>query len=570
MLSERLESIGEDLYRRNPFRVLGVHAHATQRDITRRFEKAALAARLGVGQAAATGLLPLDPAPDEAALRAAHHRLTNPVSRFLDELFWFWPEGDADPTLEALENGDQERARSEWLRRLRNGPGPGAAEHNLAVLAHACALDLELITTPSEKQTAERSALWEEALRRWLAVLVEDRCWVALEARVGVLASPEVNTGAVSQLRNSLVDTILFINAKIAVQAILDGRAVDVTRHANLIATSGMDGSEAARRALSPVREKINSAAAAADQQANAAPTRAVAAGHELIETCRPLLGGVDALLARGQSTREVLHDAVARSVHGCCYIAYQNPKPEDVPRVLELLELCAAIAEGPLLRDQIAQSLATVQSDIDAMATMHPGIDTMCWFCELGIPDPSAAVNVQMYGNVTAEYDPVYSQTNVRWEQANVPVPRCADCQAAHRRPFSAWRNRRAIRDGTLKPLRAKYNHPAVVELFNRGFEIGAKPTTAEQQRAASHASWVRGSTEKLARDVMRPQHKVNINRAMYLDLQQLPGIGPEIAAEIIAERDRRGGFRNIADLTSVRGIGAGRLAQLTPYIEV
>lgn len=61
-----------------------------------------------------------------------------------------------------------------------------------------------------------------------------------------------------------------------------------------------------------------------------------------------------------------------------------------------------------------------------------------------------------------------------------------------------------------------------------------------------------------------------VNLNTATEAQLDALPGIGPSLAAAIIAERDRRGGFRNVSELGSVRGIGPRRLAELTPLVTV
>ena len=52
----------------------------------------------------------------------------------------------------------------------------------------------------------------------------------------------------------------------------------------------------------------------------------------------------------------------------------------------------------------------------------------------------------------------------------------------------------------------------------------------------------------------------KIDVNTADQKTLESLPGIGPEIAREIIAERP----FKSIDDLDRVRGIGPERLEQL------
>jgi competence protein ComEA len=61
-----------------------------------------------------------------------------------------------------------------------------------------------------------------------------------------------------------------------------------------------------------------------------------------------------------------------------------------------------------------------------------------------------------------------------------------------------------------------------------------------------------------------------VNVNTATSTELEALPGIGPALAAAIIAERARRGRFRNVQELRDVRGIGEKRFADLAGLVTV
>jgi len=63
-------------------------------------------------------------------------------------------------------------------------------------------------------------------------------------------------------------------------------------------------------------------------------------------------------------------------------------------------------------------------------------------------------------------------------------------------------------------------------------------------------------------------PDGPVHLNTATAEELETLPGIGPSLAAAILRERQARGGFRSVADLDAVRGIGTARLAELTPLV--
>lgn len=55
-----------------------------------------------------------------------------------------------------------------------------------------------------------------------------------------------------------------------------------------------------------------------------------------------------------------------------------------------------------------------------------------------------------------------------------------------------------------------------------------------------------------------------VHINTATAEELDTLPGIGPSLAADIIAYRDANGMFKNIDDLDNVSGVGPSLIEQL------
>jgi competence protein ComEA len=61
-----------------------------------------------------------------------------------------------------------------------------------------------------------------------------------------------------------------------------------------------------------------------------------------------------------------------------------------------------------------------------------------------------------------------------------------------------------------------------------------------------------------------------VDLNTATAEQLEELPGVGPAIAAAILDERERRGRFATVDDLLDVRGIGEARLEQLRDLVTV
>ena len=60
-------------------------------------------------------------------------------------------------------------------------------------------------------------------------------------------------------------------------------------------------------------------------------------------------------------------------------------------------------------------------------------------------------------------------------------------------------------------------------------------------------------------------PAGRVNVNTASPTELEVLPGVGPKMAAKIVAGRP----FAGIADLDKVKGIGPSMLKKLEPFVK-
>lgn len=65
-------------------------------------------------------------------------------------------------------------------------------------------------------------------------------------------------------------------------------------------------------------------------------------------------------------------------------------------------------------------------------------------------------------------------------------------------------------------------------------------------------------------------PAAPLDLNSATVEQLEQLPGVGPTIAAAIVRFREKSGPLHRVDDLLAVRGISKTKLAKLRPYVFV
>lgn len=128
--------------------------------------------------------------------------------------------------------------------------------------------------------------------------------------------------------------------------------------------------------------------------------------------------------------------------------------------------------------------------------------------------------------------------------------------------------------------------NEIVVVGLLCAGLTAGTAVRmfrgTPQGQRffpyAATDSAFERGARAWQAELRTRPDsgrataapRPVNINEATGPELIALPGIGPAMAARIIAYRKDHGRFTSVEQLDGVKGIGPATLQRLRPFVRV
>jgi len=65
-------------------------------------------------------------------------------------------------------------------------------------------------------------------------------------------------------------------------------------------------------------------------------------------------------------------------------------------------------------------------------------------------------------------------------------------------------------------------------------------------------------------------PATPLDLNSATPDQLEQLPGIGPSAAQNIVNFRTKSGPFRRVEDLLAIHGISQRKLDEIRPYVTV
>ena len=102
-------------------------------------------------------------------------------------------------------------------------------------------------------------------------------------------------------------------------------------------------------------------------------------------------------------------------------------------------------------------------------------------------------------------------------------------------------------------------------VDTTTAAITTAASPTTIQQVTSASPPTnkQTTGTTAVV-------RYPVNINTATMEELQAVKGIGEGRAYQIIAYRDRLGGYTSVEQIKDIKGIGDSLYSKIAPYLTV
>lgn len=231
---------GKNIYLQNGFRIFNLPINAKPNKINNEFSR--IEAMKNLNNLDNTESLdvynniafPIEPKPNFLDYQNAKNRLSKPRSRFIDELFWFWPEdlgNKRDETIMALKKVDIDGAVSLW-----NSSTAANASHNLAVYNHIMAIDAEIRGDLSSSQ-----GYWRESLKQWHKTLSNDNFKNLTLLRVQQLNDPTIKQDYVEDIFRQFPVAILSINASFANDYYEKHENSNFGKHIELIRNSDFD-----------------------------------------------------------------------------------------------------------------------------------------------------------------------------------------------------------------------------------------------------------------------------------------------------------------------------------------
>jgi hypothetical protein len=362
-----LDAATRELFLNNAFRITGLSVDATSREIAKHMDRLTVLDRLGLSGSDRTVPFPLKAAPTIDQIREAFERLNkSPERRMVDEFFWFWPsefgKAQSDPAIQALVAGNGEIASQLWAA-AENNPADGVvAKHNLAVLWHLKALDLEnerIVGQVDVTRGQQIEEVWRNALKRWEVLIPDDALWDKVAARIRQIDEPALTTGFARRMRSTLHPALNKINAELALSYAKAGKMELAKVHVQFMRETNQDLNGVAKTAelvLAPTVTRIRQNIERAILQAESNPETGDQAARELITGTLPLVAIFDLFFGGAENPGKDLFDEVADNSN-TCLVKYQG-KTGGNKTFVELLESTLPLAKRDKIRNLILQNI--------------------------------------------------------------------------------------------------------------------------------------------------------------------------------------------------------------------
>jgi hypothetical protein len=308
----------------------------------------------------------------------------------------------------------------------------------------------------------ESDYCWRHALARWrwLSEHSGFRNW--LGARAEAIGADVIDENARNDFARRLPVAILAFNARLALSAAIGCSTEDARRHRELMREAGFTAAaieEAVRVAVEPLMRRIRERLETFRDEINRTNKAAlVGPTRGLIDEVTPALEALDRLLPNDDGPLTDLHEMLAETAN----IAQVAGSKEtgDLAFAVDVLTRIERHARSATLKKTLARNIQI----------------TRCFFCKMRPGSTGCAVPVGLY-KITA-VNP--TRKGVSYSKSAIQVPRCQECQNAHR----SGKGKTAGGMNILPASKASES-VLVTEEYPNGWKLGSEPSDFEVQQA-------------------------------------------------------------------------------------
>jgi ribosome-binding protein aMBF1 (putative translation factor) len=339
----RLEEFAQiSLYRTNAFQILQLPVWSSAREINKRQQMAEIASRTGAPLSHGPGCyVALRNTVEASEIGKIVRDIQDPLTRLFHEFFWIWVNSTDSPPKNLSGLAGLTRQIEYWKLKEESDE-TGYAIHNLAVLTHAAALELEqyMIAKGSKPELAlQAKDFWGATYTYWHNVQENDKFWDLVIARIREIDDPQLTTGIARRLRAALPGFLLCLHARLFIQLIEQNRENDAWRHINLIEASNINLKSVENtigRLLEPIRDRVKSFCEASRSQFETDGIHADKSVELLIKQCSNQMKIIEALLPQGSIIKKVVFEEYTDTCLDGAEAYYR--KTDDYQSTLSLL----------------------------------------------------------------------------------------------------------------------------------------------------------------------------------------------------------------------------------------
>lgn len=459
----------ENVYRDNPFHVLGLPSTATPKQIRRRKEDLESAHELG-GRSWINEFkhyLGKEGIPTEAKVNEAFEVLEDPAKRIVAEFFWFWPTEDSDAAIADILSGRNTDAISKWSNlALSFGRKRAIAQHNLAVIYQLLAIEGEYKALEgSGSIDRETEVYWSRSFGYWEELADEDDFWSLFEQRMREFDDPRLTGGFVRRVREEFPVAFDNINARFALRYALKDNAIEARRHVQYVkkTMSGIDDVEQSFETLfEPLERKIVNGIKECDKLLAKDSANGAQCAKQLLTLSKDIVTAANYLLDADNPLRCRILEGIFQACNH--YLVAFGNQTKKWKECLVLNEQLQPLACTDALKKRVEENgkilVRNAEDEVD---------ETRCYSCGkrngekrlIGGVVKISKKKVTLCGDIQRNYE---SFGSVRFSKREIEVPCCEKCKV--------------IKNEKL------YQFQPIAKALQAGFVIESEPTDFQMRR--------------------------------------------------------------------------------------